>query len=159
MATGTAGVRVSGTNHTSFTVRDLDRAIALFRDGLGFALLSKAPRDPKAIQAITGVAGGDVTIGVLQAPSPPGPGHGVELIEYHAPADRGSSAPRPCDAGFSHLALDVADMDAAVAVAAEHGLKPMGAVYVIDQGPNAGRRVGYFRDDNGLTLEFLEAKA
>lgn len=149
-----ASVRVSGTNHTSFTVRDLDRAIVLFRDGLGFELLSKAPRDPQAIAAITGVAGGEVTIAFLQGPS-----HRVELIEYHAPADRGASTPRPCDAGFAHLALDVADMDAALAVAAEHRLGLLGQVYVIDQGPNAGRRVAYFRDDNGLTLEFLEAKA
>jgi catechol 2,3-dioxygenase-like lactoylglutathione lyase family enzyme len=147
-------VRVTGTNHTSFTVRSLDRAIALFRDGLGFELLSRAPRDPEAIAAITGVPAADVTIAFLQGPS-----HRVELIEYHAPTDRGSSAPRPCDAGFAHLALDVADMDAALAVAAEHGLDLLGAVYVIDQGPNAGRRVAYFRDDNGLTLEFLEAKA
>ncbi len=149
-----ASVRVTGTNHTSFTVRDIDRAIALFRDGLGFELQSKGPRDPVAIQAITGVAGGDVTIAFLQ-----GPGHRVELVEYHAPADRRASAPRPCDHGFAHLALDVADMDAALAVAAEHDLGLLGAVYVIDQGPNAGRRVAYFRDDNGLTLEFLEAKA
>lgn len=149
-----ATVRVTGTNHTSFTVADIDRAIALFRDGLGFELLSKAPRDPVAIQAITGVAGGDVTIAFLQ-----GPGHRVELIEYHAPAGRGSSTPRPCDAGFAHLALDVADMDAALAVAAEHGLGLLGEVYAIDQGPNAGRRVAYFRDDNGLTLEFLEARS
>lgn len=149
-----ASVRVTGTNHTSFTVRDLERAIALFRDGLGFELVSKAPRDPRAIAAITGVAGGDVTIAFLQGPS-----HRVELIEYHAPADRGASMPRPCDTGFAHLALDVADMDAALAVAAEHRLGLLGQVYVIDQGPNAGRRVAYFRDDNGLTLEFLEAKA
>ncbi|GHD63185.1 hypothetical protein GCM10017083_53030 [Thalassobaculum fulvum] len=149
-----ASVRVTGTNHTSFTVRSLDRAIALFRDGLGFELLSRAPRDPEAIAAITGVPAADVTIAFLQGPS-----HRVELIEYHAPTDRGSNAPRPCDAGFAHLALDVADMDAALAVAAEHGLDLLGDVYVIDQGPNAGRRVAYFRDDNGLTLEFLEAKA
>jgi len=149
-----ASVRVTGTNHTSFTVDDVDRAIALFQDGLGFELVSKAPRDPKAIAAITGVAGGDVTIAFLQGPS-----HRVELIEYHAPADRGASTPRPCDAGFAHLALDVADMDAALAVAAEHRLGLLGQVYVIDQGPNAGSRVAYFRDDNGLTLEFLEAKA
>ncbi len=149
-----ASVTVTGTNHTSFTVRDLDRAIDLFRDGLGFALLSKAPRDPRAIAAITGVAGSDVTIAFLQ-----GPAHRVELIEYHAPADRGAGAPRPCDAGFAHLTLDVADMDAALAVADEHGLCLLGQVYVIDQGPNAGRRVAYFRDDNGLTLEFLETKA
>lgn len=149
-----SAVTVTGTNHTSFTVRDLDRALALFVDGLGFELLSRAPRDPAAIEAITGVTGGDVTIAFVQAP-----GHRIELIEYHAPADRGSSAPRACDAGFAHLALDVDDMDAALAVAERYDLQPMGRVYVIDQGPNAGRRVCYFRDDNGLTLEFLESGA
>ena len=145
-------VQVVGTNHTSFTVKNLDRGIALFVEGLGFELLSRGPRDPGAIERITGVTGGDVTIAFLQ-----GPAHRVELIEYHAPADRGHAIPRACDAGFSHLALDVADMDAVVAMAGTHNLAPMGEVFVIDQGPNAGRRVAYFRDDNGLTLEFLEA--
>ena len=45
-----------------------------------------------------------------------------------------------------------------VALAREHGLDPMGEVFAIDAGPNAGRRVAYFRDDNGLTLEFLETR-
>lgn len=147
-----ARVEVVGTNHTSFTVKSLDRALALFVDGLGFALLSRAPRDRTAIERITGVAGGDVTIAFVQGPS-----HRVELIEYSAPEGRGHAAPRPCDAGFSHLALDVADMDAVLALADSHGLSLLGEVYAIDQGPNAGRRVAYFRDDNGLTLEFLEA--
>ena len=85
-----------------------------------------------------------------------GPSHRVELIEYRAPDGRGHAVPRPCDAGFSHLALDVTDMDAVLTLAETHGLSLMGEVYAIDQGPNAGRRVAYFRDDNGLTLEFLE---
>lgn len=144
-------VQVKGTNHTSFTVKSLDRALALFVDGLGFELLSRAPRDRTAIERITGVAGGDVTIAFVQGPS-----HRVELIEYRAPDGRGHAVPRPCDAGFSHLALDVADMDAVLTLAETHGLTLMGEVYAIDQGPNAGRRVAYFRDDNGLTLEFLE---
>lgn len=144
-------VQVKGTNHTSFTVKSLDRTLALFVDGLGFELLSRAPRDRTAIERITGVAGGDVTIAFVQ-----GPAHRVELIEYRAPDGRGHAVPRPCDAGFSHLALDVADMDAVLTLAETHGLTLMGEVYAIDQGPNAGRRVAYFRDDNGLTLEFLE---
>lgn len=41
-----APLAVTATNHTSFTVRDMDRVIALFRDGLGFDPLSRAPRDP-----------------------------------------------------------------------------------------------------------------
>jgi catechol 2,3-dioxygenase-like lactoylglutathione lyase family enzyme len=148
-----ARVEVVGTNHTSFTVKDLDVALSLFVDGLGFELLSRAPRDPGAIERITGVAGGDVTIAFVQ-----GPGHRVELVAYHAPAERGHATPRACDAGFSHLALDVADMDAVIGMAESHGLTCLGEVFVIDQGPNAGRRVAYFRDDNGITLEFLETR-
>lgn len=149
-----AGVRVVGTNHTSFTVKSLDRALALFIEGLGYQLLSRGPRDPGAIQRITGVEGGEVTIAFVQGPS-----HRVEFVEYHAPEHRGHAEPRACDAGFSHLALDVDDMDAVQVLAAAHGLELMGEIFEIDQGPNAGRRVAYFRDDNGLTLEFLEAKA
>ena len=34
--------RVLGTNHTSFTVSNLDRTLGFFRDCLGFELISKA---------------------------------------------------------------------------------------------------------------------
>jgi catechol 2,3-dioxygenase-like lactoylglutathione lyase family enzyme len=35
--------RVLGTNHTSFTVSDLERSIGFWRDCLGCELISKAP--------------------------------------------------------------------------------------------------------------------
>ena len=35
--------RVLGTNHTSFTVSNLDRSIGFLRDCLGFDVISKAP--------------------------------------------------------------------------------------------------------------------
>ena len=100
------------TNHTSFTVSDLDQTIGFFCDGLGFELLSRAPRDPKIIQQVTGVAGAEMEIAFVQ-----GPGHRIELIQYLAPADRGRIESRPCDAGFAHLAYDVDDIDAAIATA------------------------------------------
>ena len=46
--------RVLGTNHTSFTVSSLDRAIGFFRDCLGFQVLNRAPRDPAIVSRITG---------------------------------------------------------------------------------------------------------
>ena len=42
--------RVLATNHTSFTVSDLDRSIAFFTEALGFEILNRAPRDPKLIE-------------------------------------------------------------------------------------------------------------
>ena len=52
-------LRVFGTNHTSFTVSNLDRSLGFFRDCLGFELISQAPRDPALVSRITGVEGAD----------------------------------------------------------------------------------------------------
>lgn len=145
--------RVMGTNHTSFTVSSLDRTIALFRDGLGFDLVSRAPRDPGLVSRITGVAGAEVEIAFLR-----GPGHTVELIEYKAPAGRGRVEARPCDTGFAHLALNVDNVDAAIEAVAGLGLKPVSPPVTIDQGPNRGRKVVYLRDPDGVTIEFIEAQ-
>jgi len=144
--------RVLATNHSSFTVSDLERSIALFRDGLGFEVTSKAPRDPELAARITGVPGADLLIAYVR-----GPGHSIELIQYLGPAaGRGRVEARPCDVGFAHLAYDVDDLDAALAALARHGATPAGEVAVIDQGPNAGARIVYVRDPDGITLELIE---
>ena len=148
-----SGFKVLSTNHTSFTVSNLDRTVAFFRDALGFEVTSRAPRDPAAIERITGVEGGDVMIAYVR-----GPGHSIELIEYLAPADRGKVESRPCDTGFAHLAYDVDDLDAAMGAAAEHGFAPRGSVYSVDRGPNAGARAVYLVDGDGITVEFIEPR-
>ena len=145
--------RILGTNHTSFTVSDLERSIGFLRDCLGFELASKAPRDPGLVSRITGVAGAEVMIAFLKAP-----GHTLELIEYRAPRARGVLNGRPCDTGFAHVAFNVDDADAAVAAAERYGVKPISPPVPIDQGPNKGRKVVYLRDWDGITFEFIEAK-
>ena len=145
------GFRVLATNHTSFTVSDLDRTLAFFRDGLGFEVTSKAPRDPALIQAITGVEGAELNIAYVR-----GPGHSLELIQYDSPADKGKVISRPCDTGFAHVAYDVDNIDAAIATSANYEVRPIGQVTMIDKGPNAGGRVCYLRDPDGVTIEFIE---
>src|SRR5277367_5251504 len=90
--------KITATNHTSFTVESLDRAIKLFCDGLDFALTSRAGRDPLSIQTITGIRGADVEIAYLKRPD-----HTVELIQYSGPGDRKTLTARPCDVGFAHI--------------------------------------------------------
>ena len=145
--------RVLGTNHTSFTVSDLERSIGFWRDCLGCELISKAPRDPQLVARITGVAGAEMMVAFLKAP-----GHTVELIEYRAPPDKGAVEARPCDTGFAHIAFNVDDAVAAVAAVERHGVKALSPPVTIDQGPNKGRRVVYLRDWDGITFEFIEAK-
>ncbi len=146
-----ADFKVLGTNHTSFTVSDLDRSLAFFRDVLGFAITSKGPRDPKVIERITGVDGARVIVAYVQAP-----GHRIELVHYLGPADRESVRPRPCDVGFAHLAFDVDNVGAAIAAAEAHEVRPINPPYVTDAGPNAGSSVVYLRDPDGITIELIE---
>ena len=143
--------RVLGTNHTSFTVSDLERSLGLYRDCLGFEVISKAPRDPALVSRITGVAGAEMMIAFLKAP-----GHTLELIEYRAPADKGTVKARPCDTGFAHIAFNVDDALAAVSAVAAYGVKPIAPPVSIDQGPNKGRKVVYLRDWDGITIELIE---
>ncbi|MGI9424675.1 MAG: VOC family protein [Hyphomicrobiaceae bacterium] len=144
-------IDVASFNHTSFTVHDLDRTIAFFVEGCGFELLSRAPRDPQLIERMTGIAGVEVEIAFVQ-----GPAHRLEIIKYSAPQDRQVVRPRFCDIGAWHVALDVPDMQAALKTAEAYGFTIAGEVIAIDAGPNAGRSVAYVRDEDGLTVEFLE---
>jgi catechol 2,3-dioxygenase-like lactoylglutathione lyase family enzyme len=143
---------IVATNHTSFTVADLSRAIALFRDGLGFELTSRAGRDPRSIATITGVVGAEVEIAYLRRSD-----HTVELIEYRAPRHRQTIESRPCDVGFAHLAFDVHDIDLAIDRLGQHGARPISPPYVNKTGgPNAGVRVSYLQTPDKITIELIE---
>ena len=147
-----AAIEVTGFNHTNFTVSDLDRAIAFFRDALGFELLSRAPRSPELIGRMTGLPAPDIEVAFVQ-----GPGHRIELIQYRSPPP-GRVEGRLCDAGSAHLALDVGDVRAAVAAAGRFGFALVGEVIAIDAGPNQGREVCYLQDADGVTIEFIGPK-
>jgi catechol 2,3-dioxygenase-like lactoylglutathione lyase family enzyme len=143
---------ITATNHTSFTVASLDRAIRLFCEGLDFTLTSRAGRDPQSIQTITGVSGAEVEIAYLKRAD-----HTVELIRYTAPADRTTVTARPCDVGFAHIAFDVSDIDATIAWLARFGAAPTAPPYVNKSGgPNAGVRVSYLLTEDRITIELIE---
>lgn len=147
-----AGFKILGFNHTSFTVSDLDRTIRFFVEACGFELLTRGPRDAGLLEKMTAIPGADVEIAFVQ-----GPGHRLELIEYKGPADRAVIQSRLCDTGSAHIGLDVDDIEAAVRVAGDYGFRLAGEIITIDNGPNAGRRVAYTRDQDGVTVEYLQA--
>lgn len=146
-----AGFTVLATNHTSFTVSDLDRSVDFFTKALGFSLVHRGRRDPEMIATVVGVPGADIEVAYIQ-----GPGHRLELIQYHGPAERGRVESRPCDTGFAHVAYDVDDIDAALAAAAPYGFRPLNAPQDLHHGPNAGGRVVYTRDEDGVTVEYIQ---
>lgn len=146
-----ARLTVLGFNHTAFVVTDLDRTISFFRDLLGFELTSRAPRDARAIQGMTGLEKADIEVAYLR-----GFGHWIELIRYKTPTNRGKILPKIFQDGAGHIAFDVADIEAAVDTAGDYGLHPVGDIVTIDQGPNQGRKVVYLQSTDGLSVEFIE---
>ena len=143
--------RISATNHTSFTVSNLDRSLAFFCNILGFELLNRSRRDPEFIARGVAIPGADIEVAYVQAP-----GHRIELIEYCGPDGRRQLDSRPCDTGFAHVAFDVDDIDAAIAASKAVGVNALGPVQDLDRGPNKGGRVVYIRDADGVTVEFIQ---
>ncbi len=148
------GFRILGTNHTSLTVSNLDRTIAFFRDCLGFEVTSKAPREADLTELVTGIPGAKITVAYVR-----GPGHSLELIEFHGPASRSKVESRACDTGAFHVAYDVDDLDGALLAFKQYDVLPVAAPITVDAGPNKGARIAFVRDPDGIMLELIQAAA
>jgi catechol 2,3-dioxygenase-like lactoylglutathione lyase family enzyme len=148
-------IRIISTDHTGITVSNLERALAFWRDVLGFELSHTAHQKGEMAQEITGVEGAEIKLAVLRAPG----GHKIELLEYLAPADRKRGDIRPCDVGSVHVALLVEDLDAVLAQIAASGWEAAGKPQTLKTGPNAGKRVVYVRNPDGTTIEFMQVRA
>ncbi len=143
--------RILAADHTGFTVANLERSLAFWRDVLGFELSHRAHHTGDLASEVTGVPGAEILIAVLKAP-----GHRIELLEYRAPTDRTIVRPRPCDVGSVHVAFRVEDLDAVLQRIAASGWQAVGQPQTLQSGPNAGKRVVYVRDPDGTTIEFMQ---
>lgn len=137
-------------NHVGFTVRDLDSAIAWLTGILGFVPGSRAGRPPGLAQALTGVIGAEVEIAFLDRP-----GLRLELLRYHAPQSD-SGLPGPADPGAVHVALTVDDLRGIVAASALHGVRLLGEVIRVPEGPNRGAQVAYLHHPAGIMVELIQ---
>ena len=141
---------ITGFNHTSFTVRNLDQALAFWVGVLGFEVASVGPRRGKWQEGVTGVAGAEIRVAHLY-------GHGahMELIEYTSGAspEHRFSPSTPC---AGHICLEVDDIEADWKRLMAAGAKPQGGVTLVDNGPSAGLKAAYLRDPDGIIIELVE---
>jgi catechol 2,3-dioxygenase-like lactoylglutathione lyase family enzyme len=145
--------RVIAADHTGITVSNLERALAFWRDVLGFEFSHQAHQKGERPEQITGVKGADLKLAVLKTTT----GHKIELLEYFAPADRKQDFNlRPCDLGHVHVALIIENLEPLLEKIAASGWKAAGKPQTLTAGPNAGKRVIYVRDPDGTTIEFME---
>jgi len=147
----TTPFHIMTTDHTGFTVANIERSLVFWRDALGFELSHQAHHKGDLASEVTGVPGAEISIAVLK-----GYGHKIELLEYHAPPDRKRASLRPCDVGSVHVALLVDNLEAVLSAIAGLGWKTAGKPQTLKSGPNAGKRVIYVRDPDGTTIEFMQ---
>ncbi len=90
----TKSFQIVATDHTGFTVANIERSLTFWQDVLGFELSHRAHHTGDLASEVTGVPGAEISIAVLK-----GYGHKIELLEYHSPSDRKRVDLRPCKAG------------------------------------------------------------
>ena len=147
----TTRFHIIAADHTGFTVANLERSVGFWQDVLGFELSHRTHQTGELASEITGVPGAEISLAVLK-----GYGHKIELLEYHAPADRKRVDSRPCDVGSVHVALTVDNLDAVLSAIAASDWKAAGKPQTLKTGPNAGKRVIYVRGPDGITIEFMQ---
>lgn len=82
--------RISKADHTGITVSSLDEALPFWVNVLGFKHLWTTTLENNAFsENIVGVDGAAFTVAMLE-----GPGHRIELLEYHAPGAGGRCSNR-----------------------------------------------------------------
>jgi catechol 2,3-dioxygenase-like lactoylglutathione lyase family enzyme len=141
---------ITGFNHTSFTVTDMDRAVRFWTGALGFEARSVSPRSGEWQAKVTGVPGAGLLVAHLF-------GHGthIEFIQYTS----GSGAARRIDPNMAcaaHVCLEVSDIEETWAKLIEAGGSPQGKVTVVDNGPVKGLKAGYLRDPGGIIIELVQ---
>ena len=140
------------TIHTGLTVHDLEQMLALFSQCLS-AQAGEIRQIPvgDTLGHITGVEGAQARVAMVTLAG----GHVVELLEYSAPESATSMAPRPCDIGGAHLALEVESVSETTQAIQRFGFTVAGRILNLPGGPFAGRCVTYVRDQHGFTLELI----
>lgn len=141
---------ITGFNHTSFTVSELEKAVRFWTDGLGFRADSVSERTGDWQGRITGVPGAKLKIAHLF-----GYNHHIELIEYLGSAGEERML-HPNMAGVAHICLDVENIESVIQKLTSLGAAPQGEMVEVDSGPVKGCRSIYLRDPSGILIELEE---
>ncbi len=144
---------ITGLAHTSFTIVDMDAALAFWTGPLGFELWSRDPWKSEELRRSVGLPGVEMDIAILK-----GHGYEIELIACGTTAGAALDveANRP---GASHLALLCDDIEATAQDLVAAGAALQGQIAWIADDPKQAGWAVYLRDPNGIILELIQPPA
>jgi catechol 2,3-dioxygenase-like lactoylglutathione lyase family enzyme len=98
--------RLLGVLHPVIVTRDMPKALAFYRDLLGFRLRREVVHDPEVLARLGGPEDAEATAAVLEAPD----GSEIEIACFTRPAGRSRSKAGWADAGIRSLTFVVDDV-------------------------------------------------
>jgi catechol 2,3-dioxygenase-like lactoylglutathione lyase family enzyme len=146
-------MRSGGLHHAGYTVSDLDRSVAFYRDVLGCEVIATQEKQGGYLAAIVGYPDAHVRMAHLRVP---GGGHVIELFQYLAP-DGARADVEPHNVGASHLCFLVDDLQAVYEELVAQGVNSFVSPPVeVDTGINTGGFGVYLKDPDGITVEIFQ---
>lgn len=144
-------------DHFNIVTRDMTRAVAFYRDLLGFRQTFETTLEGEWIARVTGLSGARAHCVFLQLPKND---VRLELLQYLAPP--GEEFPpnaQPNTIGLRHLAFETTELDALSKRLHQGGTsfvsQPVEVPFPV--GPKKlKKRLCYFRDPDGVLLELAE---
>jgi len=135
-------------HHLAVSVRDMDRALAFYRDLLGFKVDWDMDHcSGEQLSQVVGLPDMDAHIVMLK-----GYGTRLELFKYYNPAGEDQGPKRQCDFGLTHFALSVTGIqriyDQLSRAGVEFNCPP--------QNLRPGVWATYLKDPEGVTIELVE---
>ena len=124
------GRGICKVNHTGFTVSDLGRAAAFFRDVFGYTISETTRQSGLAVGLMVGIPGAEVDIVFATLGDST-----IELICYINPRSDRVNDLRHCDTGFAHIAFHVDDIDSVVGSVQAAGYRLYGDPQIVPAGP------------------------
>jgi lactoylglutathione lyase len=146
---------VSQLHHTGYTVANLDRSVAFYRDLLGCEVIATQSKQGGYLAAIVGYPDAHVRMAHLRAPDST---HVIELFEYLAPTP-GRAELEPRNVGTAHLCFIVADLNATYERLRAAGVEFVSPPVEVDTGINKGGLALYLWDPDGIPMELFQPPA
>lgn len=145
-------MKVTGADHTSYTVSNLEHSLEFYVGLLGCEVLWQREITSQYFRDIVGFPDCVVKAAHLRIPSTT---HKLELFEYVVP--RGVPADvHTNNVGSSHLSFFVDDLQAAYEELKVKGVRFRSPPIAIDTGANKGTYALYMLDPDGITVELFQ---